>query len=199
MLNPDLVRIEEWQEQVSFENIRNVIRKAHEAAPEVSFNTDFVTENDFVSRLEPGGAVFVAIIDDKIVGTMMINIEKCNLWYGRGKTAALRFLAVLPAYSGKGIASKLVGECLKWSKKNSVNTVLWTTAFNNYAAIRTAHKNSFNNVDFLKFRGIQHPSVRMAIWNEDAPSRLFCAVYFFFKKKYIHLRLFWKNHERVNT
>lgn len=187
-MTQDPVIIKEWPEELDFESIRSVIQRAHAGAPDVQYNTTDVTESVFREKIREEGTVFTAFCDDVLVGVMMICVENFRQWYAKGKTAALRYIAVLPEYSGRGIASKLAAACIEWAEKHEGGTILWTTACNNAAAIATAQKNRFRKVDYLKFKKIDHDSVRLARWTGNAPAGMKCAGYFWLRKLYVRLK-----------
>ncbi|MCS7185268.1 MAG: GNAT family N-acetyltransferase, partial [bacterium] len=63
---------------------------------------------------------FVAIIDNKIIGCVALDI------YSK-KLAEIRSLAVLEEYENMGVASKLICKCIDVAKKNGVYEVLVIT------------------------------------------------------------------------
>ncbi len=161
------VEIKEVSPEEHFDEIRAVMLEAH-AASGLVFKNDEMTREDYFQRLKDGGAVFCAFDGEKIVGTIMICLEKANKWYSDEKPSALRFIAVLPGYAGNGIASRLVGTCEKWAEENGIKTIFWTTSSKNLAAMAAAKKNGFIKVDYIKFKGYEYPSVRMVKWKEDS-------------------------------
>ncbi len=166
-----------------FDEIRAVMLEAH-AASGLTFKNDEMTREDYFSRLKDGGAVFCAFDGEKIVGTMMICIEKSNKWYSDNKPSAVRFIAVLPDFAGNGIASRLVSACEKWAEENGIKTIFWTTSSKNNAAMATAVKNGFLKVDYIKFKGYDYPSVRMVKWREGSKLKeLKAKAYFKLKEK----------------
>lgn len=177
------IEIKEVSAKECYSEIREVMLKAH-AASGLEFKNDSMTEEDYFSRLKDGGAVFCAFDGEKIVGTMMIDIEKYNKWYGTDKSSAQRFIAVLPEYAGNGIASRLCIACENWAKENSVDAIFWTTSSKNNAAMATAMKNGFIKVDRMKFKGYDCPSVRMVKWlNSSAFKKIKAGIYFKLKEK----------------
>lgn len=115
---------------------------------------------------------------------MMICVEKSSKWYSDSKPSAVRFIAVLPDYTGNGIASRLVVACEKWAEENGIKTIFWTTSSKNNAAMATAQKNGFLKVDYIKFKGYDYPSVRMVKWREGSKLKeLKAKVYFKLKEK----------------
>ncbi len=166
-----------------FEEIRAVMLQAH-AASGLVFKNDEMTREDYFSRLNGGGAVFCAFDGERIVGTMMICVEKSNKWYSDSKPSAVRFIAVLPDYAGNRIASRLVSACEKWAEENGIKTIFWTTSSKNNPAIATAQKNGFVKVDYIKFKGYDYPSVRMVKWKESSKLKeLKAKAYFKLKEK----------------
>ena len=180
--------ITEKPDWISYEDIFRVMSAAHAAHPEVDYTTRDLTQEDVKRRLSGGGCVFVAMSGGKPVGTMTINIEQKNpRWYITGTVGVLRYIAVLPEYAGRGLASRLVAACMEWAVGNGVDTVIWDTAFNNIGAVKTAEKNHFRKVSYKKLRNIDHPTIRLARWlGATRPGRIKCTICYW--RDYLRVR-----------
>ena len=183
------VQICQWvPEEIPFARLSEVLAAAHDGSREVEYNTTGLTEAELTERMARGGATFIALSGRAVVGMTAVCLENWKQWYCPGKTAALRFIAVRPECAGRGVASRLVAACAQWAESRGVGTLLWTTAANNRAAVATAEKNGFVRVDYFRFRGIGHPSVRLARWlGAKAPGALKRRAYYALKKGYVSL------------
>lgn len=188
--NEDSIIICERPTSMDFVEIHNVLTAAHKGNRDVEFNTTDLTNEELSARLSGGGTTYVALADGRVVGTVTISIEECNKWYAGKKAAMLRYVAVMPEYSRKHIASRLISACVEWAWEHEVSTLLWTTAANNSVAIATSKKNLFQKVDYIKFKSINHPSVRLVRWlDERRPSCIVCMGFYLIRKGFIHVYL----------
>ncbi|MBR2670174.1 MAG: GNAT family N-acetyltransferase [Solobacterium sp.] len=168
-MNIEEIRIMPWTGQVPFSAISETIRRAHENSKDVSYDTTDITEEDLRERLANGGIVYVAADGDKVTGTMTICPQKCSGYYASGNAARIHYVAVDPEYAGNGIATRMLKECIRWAEENKIRTILWNTADNNHAAISFCQKNGFKKVECLKYKNVDHITVRLAYWLGKQP------------------------------
>lgn len=188
MIEREKIVYRELDDTIDFEQIHNLLVAAHAGNEAVDFDTTNVSKEEFLKKMGEG-TVFTATYDDRLAGIMMVAPTKKKGWYVKGGCADLRFLAVYPEFAGNGIASRLISCCLGWAGDHGIKTAVWTTAYNNAAAIATAVKNGFIIVDYMKFRSVRHPSVRMARWiGVRPPAAAVCKAYYLFKRTYTSIR-----------
>lgn len=178
------LQIIEKPENITHEQIEDLLNKAHDSNPNVDYSTADLKEEAFNETLKLGGSVFVALYEGSLTGTMMINIEERHNWYAKGKKhASCRYLGVLPEYSRNGIASRLLEAIIEWAGKNKVETIFWTPASNNYASIALAEKHGFHKVDFYKRKDLNHSTVRLVKYlSSDSVSAFRCLSNFYLRK-----------------
>ena len=177
------LQIIERTERNTIDQIHGLLIAAHSANASVDYGTTNISEEELIDRIKVEGTVFLSVYDDELVGMILIGLEKSTMWYAKGKTACLRYVAVHPDFGGHGIASKMLDECLAWAKERNYNTLMWNTAANNKAAIATAKKNRFHLVDYIKFKQVNHPSIRLVKWiNIDEPTKWKRKLFFAFRK-----------------
>ncbi len=70
----------------------------------------------FRARLRTGARTFVALIDDRIVGTLSLLIEH-KFIHGGGKVAHIEDVVAHPAFQNQGIASGLVRHAIAEARK----------------------------------------------------------------------------------
>ncbi|KAG0511623.1 MAG: GNAT family N-acetyltransferase [Nitrosopumilaceae archaeon] len=75
--------------------------------------------NEILKKIKsnPSHVIFVAILDDKIVGSTTMLIEPKFIHNG-GKVAHIEDVVVTKEYQGKGIGEKLIRSLLDYAKKN---------------------------------------------------------------------------------
>ena len=76
--------------------------------------------NEILKKIKsnPSHVIFVAILDDKIVGSTTMLIEPKFIHNG-GKVAHIEDVVVTKEYQGKGIGEKLIRSLLDYAKKNN--------------------------------------------------------------------------------
>ena len=177
------LKIIEKPESLHHEQIKVLLNKAHDSNPDVEYSTSDLKEEEVKEKLKLGGAVFVALYENVLVGTLTINIESKKQWYARGKTSCCRFLGVLPEYGRNGIAFKLLEAVISWAEKNKVDTIIWSPASNNYASIALAEKHGFHKTDFYKLKELNHTTVRLVKYlSSDGVSAFRCLCNFYLRK-----------------
>lgn len=183
------IKLEEVHNLQMYDRIHELLCLAHKDNSSVAFSTTNVSKEELENKIYKNqGTIFIATYNDELVGMMAISIDKRKKWYCRGKTASLRFIAVHPDYKGNGIASELVDLCKEWGVKNNLQTLIWTTAYNNEAAIATAEKNAFRKADYIKFNSVQHPSIRLVLWLDKSVRNCWkLSVYYCIRKYYVSL------------
>ena len=176
------VKYVEKPDNISHEDIKNLLNKAHAANPDIDYSTTDLAEEEVSIKLKLGGAVFVALYDNIPIGTMTINIEDRDNWYAKGTTASVRYIAVLPEYSRNGVASGLVSATLLWAKKHDIKTLLWSAVSSNYASVALAEKHGFHKTDFYKMPELNHTSVRLLKYLSGNKAYLKCWLYYHYRK-----------------
>jgi len=66
---------------------------------------------------------FVASLDNEIVGFVRCEIKKCPSFYYSKKEVYIDDLIVLEKFQKKGLAKKLINECILFAKKKKINLV----------------------------------------------------------------------------
>ena len=154
----------EKPEWIRFEDILELLVKAHEANPDISFRTTNLSKEEWDRRLDTGGTVIVALSDRKLAGAITLSIEACNKWYAQCNVARCRYVAVSPDFMRRHIASDMIGACADWARNRDIPILYWTTAANNAPAINLCHRNDFVTVDYLWYSNEDHPSVALMRW-----------------------------------
>lgn len=94
--------------------------------------------------------VLLAILDEKIVGMLTIDYMDDN--FLNEKTAHINNVCVMPEYQNMGIAYKMMIECEKICKKNSVQVMKLTSNKNRRAAHKVYNKCAFEIYDTVVFK-----------------------------------------------
>lgn len=101
--------IEEKPDWVSWDEIHNVLWKAHEdnRSKGIIMSNSSLPGEKIRDRIGKDGKLFIALDGDKVVGTLALIKKTGKEWYCSGDYGHLCFGAVLSDYSGKGIYRSL--------------------------------------------------------------------------------------------
>lgn len=180
------IQILERPEWVSWDEIHNVLWKAHEDNRSKGINMAFpaLPGEKIQEKIEGRGKMLVAMDGKKVVGTAALIVKVNYLWCGKGDYAYCCFASVLPEYNGRGVykALDLRREELALSMK--LTRMIADTHENNKHRLDIAKKAGY------KFVGLKackdHYNVIMVKWLNGCP----------YSENYIKLRFllskFWK-------
>jgi GNAT superfamily N-acetyltransferase len=76
--------------------------------------------------VQPGVEMIVAVLDGKIAGSVSLYPAKMDAYGGQVEELEypeIRMLAVAPEARGKGVATKLISECIERSKKKGYHSI----------------------------------------------------------------------------
>ncbi|MBQ3306669.1 MAG: GNAT family N-acetyltransferase [Bacilli bacterium] len=160
--------IKELDSTISFEEIKLVMEKAHKAAEndKLSFPTSNLSASDLMNKTLNNGKWFLAINNDKIVGTLYGDIKNIKKWFYIGTVVELKYIAILPEFSGKHILSKLYEKVFTYAKKNKIELCFMSMSEYNYHHRHVAEKNGFILIDFFAAKGLKNYSLSYAYWLE---------------------------------
>lgn len=164
MLNEKDIKIGKKSKEISYEDIHNVLKIAHEdiRKKDIIFSTTNLSGKNMQEIIGDNGICFVALDGTKVVGTLSACIEDRKFWYYSGKVVNMRFGAVLPEYQGCHIFSRLIKEVQQFSVEKQIDLIVVATPENHTSAIKIYERNGFQLVDFFIYQGKLR--VRMAYW-----------------------------------
>ncbi len=119
----------------------------------------------FVER--NNGAMFLAMDDDKIVGTDCVIFKDYKMWCGTGMYAYECLASVHPDYHHQGIYRALDKMRDKYISEHGIDRVLMDTHEKNSRVIDIKEKSGFKKVGLKVFSN--HYSVVMVKWMNKAP------------------------------
>lgn len=115
-----------------------------ESKTDSNINPNFIVENWFEERyLKKDNALFVAVLDQKIVGYCYIRITTLDGTLNFSREALLDGLFVLEEYRNKKIGTKLVKSAKEWAIKNDVKYLNLSVLENNKSALALYAKEGF--------------------------------------------------------
>lgn len=165
----DNIKIQEAKKQIQYKEIKEVMAKAHEAArnDKLSFPTSSLSPKELQKITESGGKWFLAYDGNKIVGTIFCIEQQKKLWYHKGQVITMKYVAVLPEYSGRHIVSKLYKKVFEYAKKRKIDVCLMSMSEYNYHHQHVAEKNGFILIDYSAVKGLKNYTLNYAYWIDN--------------------------------
>lgn len=160
-------------DQSSFSNVCEVIKSAHLAeynSTGLVINTSGITAEQLQKEIESySGKCLGYVADGIIVGTLSVFCDKKHYWFSKGQTVkTIKYVAVLPDYQGRHIASELL-EYVKDHYTDNNNPVTVSTDQRNKHAVKLYEKNGFRIVNITRGRKAVSNAVRLAWWPLGCP------------------------------
>jgi ribosomal protein S18 acetylase RimI-like enzyme len=164
-----MVQVVEKPDWVTWDDIHEVIWKAHESNRLQGINMKFpaLPGEEIRKRVECNGKMYVALDGNKVVGTAAIRTKKASLWCGKGEYAYLCFASVLPEYSGQGIYKQLYIHIERESIKNGFSRVMFDTHENNTRIAEINLKHGYKKVSYKRYD--DHYNIIFVKWLEGCP------------------------------
>ena len=164
-----MVQIVEKPEWVSWDEIHDVIWKAHEdnRTHGINMRLPSLSGEEIREHIEGVGKMFVALDDDKVVGTAAVKTRKTDLWCGKGEYAYFCFAAVLPQYRGQGIYKQLYEMREMESRKNGFTRTMFDTHENNTHMIEIGLRAGYRKVSYKLCN--DHCNIVFVKWLDGCP------------------------------
>lgn len=189
------IQIIEKSDWVSWDDVHNVLWKAHEKNREngVFMRYPSLPGEEIKKRIENGnGKMFVAIDGQNVVGTAAVIIKNVNLWCGKGDYGYLCFASVLPEYSGRGIYKQLYEYREYECRKRGLSRIMFDTNENNTRVVDINIKNGYKKVSFGHY--YDHFNIIFVKWLDGCPYSDFrCRIEFGLQKLKVKARTLVKS------
>ena len=183
------IQITEKPDWVTWEEIHEVLWKAHEQNREKGMNMAFpaLPGEEIRKKIEGNGTMLVALSGGRVIGTAAILIKKKNIWCGNGNYAYCCLASVLTEYNGLGIYKRLNLERERIAKEMGMDKMIFDTHENNKRIIKGDLKAGYRIVDIVVCK--DHYNVVMVKWLNGCPfSDLYIKWQFLIHKFYRKLR-----------
>ncbi len=164
-----MVQVVEKPDWVSWDDIQEVVWKAHETNRQRGINMRFPTlpGEEIRKHIEGDGKMFVALDGKKVIGTAAVNRKKANLWCGKGDYAYFCFASVLPEYSGQGLYKQLCEFVEKESINKGLFRVMFDTHEKNTRMSDINLKHGYKKVSYKRYD--DHNNIIFVKWLEGCP------------------------------
>lgn len=162
----------EKPEWVSWEDICECIHASHQTNKKWGFEmlNSRITASELSERLK-GGKCFVALDNQKVVGTVSLKILKNNKkWWAKGIVSYHCYDAILPSYRGTDVYLGLKQIRDKYDKDMGIQMIQCNTAEHNKTIIKINEKTGYKRVQFAPVgNGGNYYSVTMVKWIDKCP------------------------------
>lgn len=142
------IEILEDTDDNKWNEIQEVIYKAHEENRRngVDIRNAHLTSKELQESLGKDGKCFIALDDNKIVGTCSVSFQHKKCWYANGVVAYATLEGVLSEYKGRHIFKQLAQKRLEYIKSKGCNVVYMNVAEKNYIRKIIAEKEGFKKI-----------------------------------------------------
>ena len=163
------IQIVEKPDWVSWDEIHNVLWKAHEKnrSKGVIMSYPSLSGEDIKAKIGDKGKMFIALDGNKVVGTLALIKKTGKKWYFTGNYGYLCFGAVLPDYSGKGIYRSLYQLAEPTAKQMGLTLLTRDTNENNARMLKITKQEGYHFVEYKAYK--DHFNIVRAKWLLECP------------------------------
>lgn len=165
---------------ISWDDIHELLMAAHKKniAKGMAMKIPQLSGEELKQKIGEKGRCFVALANEKLVGTTSVSFYQGKSWYDKDKLVAHSMLsAVLPKYQGIGITDDLNVLRDAYIREMGVDLIQGDTAEDNLVVRKNAKRNGFHEVEYHAYQS-NHYSVLFVKWLNGCP----------FSEKYISRR-----------
>ena len=177
------IQIIEKPDRVSWDEIHEVLAKAHESnrAHGINMRKPSLPGSEIKNEVGKDGIMLVAIHEDKIIGTAALLFKSKHTWYNSGSYGYMCFAGVLPEYRGTGTYRLLSEERERIARNKNLSGLYIDTHNRNTHLIDIALKNGFRKVDVKVCK--DHWNIVLFKWLNGCPYSDFkCQIEFYIRK-----------------
>lgn len=187
-MNAPIIKIAEKPDWVTWEEIHQVLWKAHEQNRQKGIVMQLPTLSAAeLQKYLDGGKIFLAIDDKKVIGTIALIVKQGKQWYNKGRYGYLCLGAVLPDFSGKGVFRLLYDVAEKEAQRLQLSVLTRDTNENNARMLKISQKEGYQFVAYRACR--DHFNIVRAKWLQSCPfPSLYIKFRFYLSKIYLKTR-----------
>jgi GNAT superfamily N-acetyltransferase len=163
------IQVIEKPEWVSWDEIHEVLWKAHEQNRKKGIIMSYpsLSGEEIRNKIGDKGKMFVAIEDDKVIGTLALIKKVGKQWYNTGQYGYLCFGAVLPECSGKGVYRSLYQLAETTAKQMGLLVLTRDTNENNARMLKITKQEGYHFVECKAWK--DHFNIVRAKWLDKCP------------------------------
>ncbi len=168
-MNDTKIKIVEKPDWVSWEEIHQVLWKAHEQNRQKGMFMGLPAKSaeELQKYIEGKGKMFVALDDKCVIGTLAIIVKDGNRWYNHGKYGYACLGAVLPECSGKGVFRALYDKIESEARHMQLPVITRDTHENNARMLKISKKEGYQFVSYKACK--DHFNIVLAKWLYGCP------------------------------
>lgn len=154
------ITIKERTEDISFEEIAKLVRKAYSVWDEKGY--DYAARNytaEDIERVSKGGTVLIALADGKAVGTLIYYLGRKYKDLGTVNSVHSHIAAVLPEYKGNRIGRMLFEKMFTDAKKAGCGEYVGDTCAENKKLLEWYKRMGCEVVSYTSFPNTSYYSV----------------------------------------
>lgn len=191
-----MIQIIEKPDWVSWDDIHNVLWEAHEENRRRGINMRYPTlsGNDIMARVTDSGKMYVAVDNNKIIGTTAFTIKNLDLWCGKGNYAYLCFSSILPEYRGQGIYKKIMIFVENEIYKNGLSRIMFDTHEQNSRMTEISLRQGYQRISYRHY--CNHYNIVFVKWlTGGCPySKIYCKLRYYYSwvRAHVHTILHTK-------
>lgn len=183
------IKIKEKPDWVSWDEIHNVLWKAHENNRKKGIIMSYpsLSGDEIKNKIGKDGKMFIALDNDIVVGTLALIKKTGKKWYCNGDYGYLCFGAVLSDYSGKGIYRSLYQLAETTAKQMGLTVLTRSTNEHNARMLKITKQEGYYYVEYKACE--DHFNIVRAKWMSGCPfSKEFIKMRFLLSKLYNKVR-----------
>ena len=162
------IQIVEKPKWVSWEEIHQVLWKAHEQNRQKGIMMQLPAFSaEELQKFVGEGKMFVALDDNRVIGTLALVIKEGKRWYNQGRYGYVCLGAVLPDYSGKGVFRLLYDHVEKEALLLKLPVLTRDTNEKNSRMLKISKKEGYQFVSYKACK--DHFNIVRAKWLYDCP------------------------------
>lgn len=185
------IQIMEKPDWVSWEEIHDIIYKAHESNRKngIDIRNAHLSGKELKESLGSDGICFVAFDGDKVIATSSVAFHTLNTWYNRGHKVGYGTLsAVLPEYKGLQLFSKLENTRIEYAQGQGCLGFYCKIAEGNAKRRSIAKKDGYFEVSIGRTSFNPHNFITIYKWLEKRPYTA-CYIRFRFFLSWLKLKI----------
>lgn len=169
MTNDKRIEIIEKPDWVTWEEIHQVLWKAHEQNRQKGMYMGLPAKSaeELQKYIEGKGKMFVALDDKRVIGTLAIIVKEGNQWFNHGKYGYACLGAVLPESSGKGVFRALYDKMESDAIHMQLPVITRDTHENNVRMLKISKKEGYQFVSYKACK--DHFNIVRAKWLDGCP------------------------------
>lgn len=146
----DNIRIIEKPEIVSWNDIQEILWRAHERnrSQGIIMGHQNLSGEEIRELIGNDGIMFLAMHDDKCIGTAAVKFKEASFWFGRTKCAYRCFESVIPEYQGLGIYKKFTEQIESFSSDRGIEVMMLNTHPKNVRVIEISKRVGYRIVKY---------------------------------------------------